>query len=68
MNTQSTFHDTAGSGCSGAQNILQLFTAENFNSDGIYQLFCCTKFITISFISQILPVYVIDSDGSKCFL
>jgi len=68
MNTPSMLHDTADSGCSGVHNTSQLLTAENSDSDAVYQWFCYTKFIARSFISQIVAVCVIDSDGSKCFI
>lgn len=38
----------------------EFFTAENSNSDAIYHF--------KSFVSQILPVCVMDSDGSKSFI
>lgn len=68
MNIPGTLHDTADSGCSGAHNVLQLFTAENSNSDAIYQLFHYTKFIAKFFVSQIVAVCVIDSDGGNSFI
>lgn len=46
------------SGCSGAY-IFQLCTAENSNSDAIYHF--------KSFLSQILPVRITNTDGSKSF-